>query len=495
MGALPPSRRTMSPTMRIAMVASECEPWAKTGGLADVVDALSRALDLPEPAGSAHEVDVYLPWYRGLTPPAELVPLELRVPVGSPSGEPRHEMVTLWSGQADGYRLRLVEHAPSFDRDSYYMDGGSDYTDNPARFTLLGRAALEAIRAEARPVDVIHGHDWQAGPALLSLRHRYGGDPLLASAATMLTCHNLAYHGWTPREDAWQLDLPEGIGKHDGIDLLREAINVADMVNTVSPNYARESLTPEFGGGLDDALRARGDRYIGIINGIDTGLWNPATDATLVAPYDGTDLAPKALTKVDLMERNGLDPDGPLLGVIGRLDPQKGFDLVTEAAPELVAMGARLIVLGTGHPELVAGLQTLAADHPDRIAVLERFDRDEARRIYAGADLFLMPSRFEPCGQGQIISMRYATPPVVRASGGLADTVIDADEQPDRGTGFVFGPAAPEALVDAVRRALAAMDDQARFRGIQAAGMARDHSWRVPAGEYEAAYRRAISER
>jgi len=477
------------------MVASECEPWAKTGGLADVVDALSRALQVPPPTGPGHEVDVYLPYYRGLTPPEGLVPLELRVPVGSPDGQPRHETVTLWSGQADGYRLRLVEHAPSFDRDSYYMDGAADYADNAARFTLLGRAALEAIRAEARPVDVIHGHDWQAGPALLSLRHRYRGDPLLAGSATMLTCHNLAYHGWTPRVEAWQLDLPGSVGKHDGIDLLREAINLADMVNTVSPNYARESLTPEFGGGLDDALRARGDRYIGIINGIDTGLWDPATDATLVAPYDGADLGPKALTKVDLATRNGLDPDGPLLGVIGRLDPQKGFDLVTEAAPELVAMGARLIVLGTGHPQLVAGLQELAASHPDRIAVLERFDRDEARRIYAGADLFLMPSRFEPCGQGQIIAMRYATPPVVRASGGLADTVIDADEDAELGTGFVFGPARAEALVDAVGRALAAMDDPVRFRRIQAAGMARDHSWLVPAGEYEAAYRRAISGR
>jgi starch synthase len=483
----------MQRTMRIAMVASECEPWAKTGGLADVVDALSRALGRPEPSGRGHEVDVYLPWYRGLTPPGDMVPLELRVPVGRRGAEPGHEEVTLWSGEADGYRLRLVEHPASFDRDSYYMDADGDYRDNPARFTLLGRTALEAIRAEARPVDVIHGHDWQAGPTLLSLRHRYTGDPLLGRAHTMLTCHNLAYHGWTPRSDAWQLDLPASVGKRDGVDLLREAVKAADIVNTVSPNYARESLTPEFGAGLDDVLRARGDRYLGIINGIDTGLWDPATDPTLVAPYDASDLGPKARTRAALMERNGLDPDGPLLGVIGRLDPQKGFDLVTAAAPELVAMGARLIVLGTGHEQLVAGLVALAARHPDRIAVLDRFDRDEARRIYAGADLFLMPSRFEPCGQGQLIAMRYATPPVVRHSGGLADTVVDADVDPDRGTGFVFGPATPEALVDAVRRATAALEDETRFRHIQANGMARDHSWRVPAEEYEAAYRRAIA--
>ncbi|MGD8486738.1 MAG: glycosyltransferase, partial [Chloroflexota bacterium] len=186
---------------------------------------------------------------------------------------------------------------------------------------------------------------------------------------------------------------------------------------------------------------------------------------------------------------------GPLLGVIGRLDPQKGFDLVTGAAPELVAMGARLIVLGTGHEQLVAGLVSLARRHPDRITVLERFDRDEARRIYAGADLFLMPSRFEPCGQGQLIAMRYATPPVVRHSGGLADTVVDADADPERGTGFVFGPAEPAALVAAVRRGLAALADGTRFRHIQANGMAQDHSWRGPAREYEAAYRRALAGR
>jgi starch synthase len=479
--------------VRIAMVASECEPWAKTGGLADVVDALSRALGATPPTGLGHSVDVYLPWYRGLRPPSGLTPLELRVPVGGEDLEgPRHEVVTVWSGAADGYRLRLVQHRPSFDRAAYYVDEDGDFLDNAARFTLLGRAALEAIRAEARPVDVIHGHDWQAGPALLSLRHRYGADPLLAGSATVLTCHNLAFHGWTPRERAWQLDLPPSLGAADGVDLLREAIRVADVVNTVSPGYARESLTHEHGAGLDDVLRARGERYLGILNGIDTRLWDPATDPALVAPYDASDLGPKARTRADLMDRLGLSPDGPLLGVIGRLDPQKGFDLVTDAAPALLELGARLVVLGSGDERLILGLSELADDDPDRIAVLDRFDRDEARRIYGGADLFLMPSRFEPCGQGQLIAMRYGTPPVVRRSGGLADTVIDADADPAAGTGFVFGPAEPRALVEAVARALAAMADGPRFAHIQAQGMARDHSWRGPAAQYEAAYRRAI---
>jgi starch synthase len=480
--------------MRIAMVASECEPWAKTGGLADVVDALSRALGSPSPAGLGHEVDVYLPWYRGLRPPARLQPLELRVPVGSPDGDgPRHELVTLWSGDAEGYRLRLVQHAASYDRAGYYLDSAGDFADNAARFTLLGRAALEAIRAEARPVDVIHGHDWQSGPVLLSLRHRYGSDPILARSATMLTCHNLAYHGWTPRADAWQLDLPRSVGAPDGVDLLRGAIHAADIVNTVSPTYARESLTPEFGGGLHDALRERGDRYVGIINGIDTDLWDPARDRVIAATYDAASLDGKSQARADLAIRHGLDAGGPLLGVVGRLDPQKGFDLVATAAPTLLDLGARLIVLGTGNRSLVEGLARLAVERPDRVVVLDRFDADEARRIYAGADLFLMPSRFEPCGQGQLIAMRYGTPPVVRRIGGLADTVIDADADPRAGTGFVFGPAEPGALVDAVRRALAAMAEPARFRRIQAQGMARDHSWTVPARQYELAYQRALA--
>ncbi len=479
--------------MRIAMVASECEPWAKTGGLADVVDALSRALGSAAPAGLGHQVDVYLPWYRGLTPPPGLRPLELRVPVGSRRRDgPRFEPVTLWSGDADGYRLRLVQHAASFDRDGLYLDAHGDYPDNAARFSLLGRAILEAIRAEARPVDVIHGHDWQAGPALLSLRHRYDVDPLLARSATMLTCHNLAYHGWTPRDQAWQLDLPDSVGEPEGVDLLREAIYAADIVNTVSPTYARESLLPESGGGLHEALRDRGDRYLGIINGIDTQLWDPATDPALVAGYDAADLAGKAQVRADLVIRHGMDGAGPILGVVGRLDPQKGFDLVAAAAPALLDLGARLIVLGTGNRQLIGGLVALAHEHPDRVVVLDRFDADEARRIYAGADLFLMPSRFEPCGQGQLIAMRYGTPPVVRRVGGLADTVIDADADPRAGTGFVFGPAEPGALVEAVRRAIAALADDARFRRIQAQGMSRDDSWTVPARQYELAYQRAL---
>ena len=484
--------------MRVAMVASECEPFAKTGGLADVVDALSRAL-----GRLGHEVDVYLPRYRGVAVPAEHERRPLAVPVGVASDVDVGDVATvdLLTAQADGYRIRLVEHPHSYDRAGYYGEGG-DYPDNAARFALLGRTALEAIRSEGRPVDVLHGHDWQAGPALLLQRRVYGSDPVVGPAASVLTCHNLAYHGWVPRPVAWQLGLPEGTGAPDGVDLLREAIAVADLVNTVSATYAEESRRPEYGAGLDDLLATRGDRYLGILNGIDAALWDPATDAALPARYSRGDLAGKAACKRELEERLGLgwaDQDegwdergAPLLGMIGRLDPQKGFDLLAAAAGHLIDLGARIVVLGTGDRRLIADLETAAAARRDRLVVLERFDREEARRIYAASDLFLMPSRFEPSGQGQLIALRYGSVPLVRATGGLADTVRDADADPAGGNGFVFDAADAAALVEAARRAIEAYRDRPRWERLVARGMAEDFSWDRPARQYVALYERAV---
>ncbi len=477
------SSRTLAfAAMHIAMVASECEPFAKTGGLADVVDALARAV-----GQLGHEVDVYLPLYRGLRPPEPAQQLELSVPVGGG----RREHVVVHSAQARGYRLRLVEHPASFDRPDYYVVDGADYPDNGFRFALLGRAALEAMLAEERAVDVLHGHDWEGAPALLLLRHRYQATPL-ASIATMLTCHNLAYHGWVARAAAAQLDLPAAVGAPDGVDLLREGILAADLVSTVSPTFARESLEPEFGAGVDDALRSIGERYGGILNGIDAELWNPATDTALPARYSADDLAGKDVCRAELCRELGLDPDGPLLAMVSRLDPQKGFDLLTAAAPQLLQDGARLCVLGTGDHALIGRLGTLAQQHGRRVALVDRFDRDLARRMYAGADAFLMPSRFEPCGQSQMIAMRYGTPPIVRVTGGLADTVVDADGDA-AGFGFTFGPIDPDALTDASRRAMTAWADRTRWRQIQLRGMAVDHSWHEPAREYVTAYREAAA--
>jgi starch synthase len=389
-----------------------------------------------------------------------------------------------------------VDHPPSYDRADYYVQNGADYPDNGFRFGLLGRTALEAMRAEARPVDVIQCHDWEGAPAILLLRHRYnvrGPSAVLGAPGTVLTCHNLAYQGWVPRSQVGpQLDLPDPVGSPDGLNLLFEGILAADIVNTVSPTFARESLTPEFGSGMDAALRARGDRYLGILNGIDMELWNPATDPGIPANYSAADLAGKAACRTALCQELGIDPSGSLFAMVSRLDPQKGFDLLAASATQLLADGARICVLGTGDHALIEGLRRVAAQYPDRLAVEERFDRELARRMYSGADCFLMPSRFEPSGQSQMISMRYGTIPVVRATGGLADTVIDADAQPETGNGFTFLNPDPGALIDACRRALVALADGRRWSDIQARAMAVDFSWRGPAREYVAAYRKAI---
>jgi len=487
------------------MVTSECEPFAKSGGLADVVDALARALgDL------GHEVDVYLPRYRDLRPPAPAERSLLTVPLPAPPDAPGArsgaimEAVEVLTAGADGYRLRLVDHAPSFDRAGYYGEAGADYPDNGARFALLGRAALETIRAEGGGVAVLHGHDWQAGPAVLLRDFAWGSDPVLAGMATVVTCHNLAYHGWVPRERARALGLPAHVGKADGVDLLREEVARADMVNTVSPNYAVESRTPEYGGGLDDVLRARGDTYTGILNGIDSRLWDPETDGTLAERFSSADPAGKLACKRDLASRLGLDDRGgqrggwggrgaPIFGMVGRLDPQKGFDLLAGAAQAMLDDGARIVVLGTGDERLVRGLRQLAVRRPGRVAILDRFDRDEARRIYAGSDLLLMPSRFEPCGQSQMIAMRYGTVPVVRSTGGLADTVTDADARPDEGDGFAFVPAEPAALAAAARRAIAAYRDEGRWAALISRAMRRDFSWAASAPHYVDAYEQAIA--
>ncbi|HEY7970489.1 MAG TPA: glycogen/starch synthase [Candidatus Limnocylindrales bacterium] len=485
--------------LRVAMIAAECEPWAKTGGLGDVVDALARSLG-KLPAAVDGPVDVFLPRYRSVavpdgTPPGR--PLRIPDPL-APDGATDLRIVDV---EANGYRLRLVDHPAAFDRDGMYGPPGGDFADNAWRFGILGRAALETLRSEGtRPVDVIHLHDWHGGPAAIQRDAWLADDPVVGRAAIVTTLHNLAYHGWTDRSRLRQLGLVPGGGivpaDAHGVDLIREAIVRAEVANTVSPGFAREALTPAGGFGLDDALRAKDDRFVGILNGLDTTVWDPSTDADLAAPYSATDRSGRAACRADLLTRLGFDPadDGAVLGMIGRLDPQKGFDLLADAGPRLVAGGARLVIQGSGDPSIAERFRSLVETHPDRVALIERFDRAMARRIYAGADLFLMPSRFEPCGTGQMISLRYATPPVVRRTGGLADTVVDETSNPGAGTGFVFDDATPRALAMACETAIAM-----RARGGPAwealldRGMAVDFDWdRGSAPRYAELYERAV---
>jgi starch synthase len=488
------------------MIAAECEPWAKTGGLADVVDALARALGRL-PRRPVEPVDVFLPRYRSIAVPAAAVARTVRVPDPAALGGTTGIRVVDVPG--DGYRLRLVDHPPAFDRDGFYGDAGGDYPDNAWRFGLFCRAALETLRTDGRPLDVVQIHDWHAAPAVLFRDRWYADDPIVGRAAAVATIHNLAYHGWTPRERLGELGLAPGDAlasgemflpaDADGLDLLRAAIERSELVNTVSPGFAIEALTPDYGMGLDGALRAKGDRFFGILNGLDNALWNPATDGDLVAHYSRRSLKGKAEDRRDLLRRVGFDPDdrGAVLGMIGRLDPQKGFDLVAGAADRLVERGARLVVLGSGHPEQLAGLRALADRRPDRVALIEAFDRVLARRIYAGIDLFLMPSRFEPCGQGQMIALRYGSPPIVRRTGGLRDTVVDELTKPGEGTGFAFDDATPDALVAACDAAISLYErGGAPWSGLVRRGMAVDFGWETgPAPRYLEAFERAVAVR
>ena len=483
-------------SVRVAFLAAECEPWAKTGGLADVIDALARAIGrLPGAASElALPVDVFLPAYRTVPVPDDALrepPLRIADPDGGRGIE-----VGILDVEARGYRLRLVDHPPAFDRDGIY-----GHPDDPWRFAVFNRAALAALKRDGVPLDVLHVHDWHTGPALLErARAEVAGDPFHRDMAVVLTLHNLAYHGWTPRSQLGQLGLRPDTAlagtDPDGIDLLRTAIDRSDIATTVSPGFARESLTPAYGKRLDTALRAKGDRYVGILNGLDPEVWDPATDGALAAPYDRAEIAGKTVCRRDLLVRNGFDPDddGLVAGMIGRMDPQKGFDLLADGATELLAAGLRLIVQGTGHASIADPFRALATANPGRIALVERFDREMARRIYAGADVFLMPSRFEPCGQGQMIALRYGTPPVVRRTGGLADSVIDVDQQPHIGTGFLFDQATPEALVAAIGRAAALRSaDSVAWSALRDRGMAVDFSWETDsAPRYLDTYRRAI---
>jgi len=487
-----------SVAIRVAFLAAECEPWAKTGGLADVVDALARALGRLDgrPAGI---VDVYLPRYREVAVPRGASSAQqIRVPdPHSASGVAELSIVDV---AADGYRLRLVDHAAGFDREGIYGNDGEDYGDNPWRFGLLCRATLEAIRLHPEPVDVLHLHDWHASPASILRDTRYADDPVIGRLAVLHTLHNLAYRGWTPRDRLDQLGLAPGDGvvpaDVESFDLLRAGIERAELVNTVSEGFAAEALTPEHGRGLEGLLAGLGDRFFGILNGLDCEVWDPAADPATAAPYDRADRSGKAACRADLLAGLGFDPldAGPVLGMIGRLDPQKGFDLLAAAVPRLLAMGARIVVQGTGQRELAEPFRRAAAADPARIALIERFDRDMARRIYAGVDLFVMPSRFEPCGQGQMIALRYGTPPIVRRTGGLADSVVDETDRPGRGTGFCFDEASPEALVAACERAIVcrATGGTAWSRLVDR-GMAVDFDWvRGSAPRYLAAYHRAI---
>jgi starch synthase len=477
-------------SVSILMVGSEALPFSKTGGLADVLGALPLAL-----GKLGHRVTVMTPRYRGVQAEGTGRTIEVSG-IGGPSAETR----LIEQPLAQNVRAVLVDRPELYDRDSLYGTG-SDYPDNPRRFAFLCKTALEYAVQSTEPFDILHAHDWQAGLAPVYLRTRYADHPRLSGMTAIFTIHNLAYQGnfhanWlAPLELGPEMMSMDALEYWGQISLLKGGIVFSDSITTVSPTYAREIQTKEYGFGFDGILAARAADLHGILNGIDTERWDPRRDPFLPEPYDEHTLEKKDAAKralIDLLcpattlERVAR----PLVGIVSRLVDQKGFDLIAELAPVLPAYGS-FAVLGTGDRRYETLLGDLAATYPDRFAVKIGFDESLAHLIEGAADVFLMPSSFEPCGLNQMYSMRYGTVPVVRATGGLDDTVTDYNAAAETGTGFKFKPYTAAALLTAMERAKTAFAKPRSWMQLQVAGMRQDFSWDRSAREYVKLYESA----
>lgn len=481
--------------MKVLFAASEAVPFCKTGGLADVAGALPRALKR-----KGQDVRLILPKYReisadrfGLQP----LGLKLTLPLGD-----GNEVATLWKGKLDRrIPVYFVDVPKYFDRDGLYQGpDGKDYPDNDERFALFSRAVLETAKAVDFRPDVIHAHDWQTGLIPAYLNTLYRSDAFFLPTASLFTIHNIAYQGIFPKNTlfmagfSWADFTPDRLEFYDQVNFLKAGLVYADVVNTVSPAYAQEVLGPEFGRGMEGVLKARTKTFFGVLNGLDLQEWNPGMDAHLARRFTVKQIERRAVNKARLQEACGLDPDpkAPLLGMVSRLDPQKGVDLVLGAAPGFLADGCQLTVLGQGDKEYEATLTSLAKRHPGRVAYSAEFDEPLAHRIYGGADIFLMPSRFEPCGLGQMIALRYGAVPVVTPVGGLKDTVFPFDPENQQGVGFVARDLSPAAYREALAEALQAYRKQPEsWKEMIRRGMACSFGWAKSVEKYLELYRLA----
>ncbi|MBM4119615.1 MAG: glycogen synthase GlgA [Nitrospira sp.] len=485
--------------MKVLLVTSEAVPYAKTGGLADVLGALPRAL-----AQLGHDVRLVLPKYGTIDTAAHGFKEWGRLTVPTVSGP---VCVVVEEGRLPGSDVAVftIGHDPSFARRGLYGEAGADYPDNLQRFALFCRATLELLALAKAPrwtPDVLHAHDWPAALGLVYLRSLYARRPEFTRVAGLLTVHNLGYQGLFPAAAfpvtglGNQFFTPKTLEFYGQVNLLKGGLVFADLITTVSPTYSREIQSPEFGFGLDGVLRERGDRLAGVVNGIDVDEWNPATDSSLPARYSASERAGKKICKAALQKELGLPVrDVPLLAAISRFTAQKGLDLIAAVLPELMQLDVQVALLGTGDPPLELQFQSLRMQYPDRLGVRIGFDEILAHNIEAGADLFLMPSRYEPCGLSQLYSMRYGTVPIVRKTGGLADTVVPYTPQTvaeGRATGFVFSDATPDALLTSILLALRVHANPSEWASLIQAGMALDMSWEKSAKKYEALYRRAL---
>lgn len=482
-------------TMKILMIASEAAPFAKTGGLADVVGSLPPALH-----ALGHDVRLVLPWYRTIQETiAKPLPALHKLPV-SLGG--RAIDAGFRAAKNQGLPVYFIDVPELFDRPGLYGELGQDYPDNAERFALLCQAALELVRQIEFSPDVVHAHDWQAGLAPLYLKQQLQYDSFFAKTASLFSIHNLGYQGVFPLETGSALGLdaealaPDGVEYHGKISLLKAGIRFASQVNTVSPTYCREIQTPEQGMGLDGLLRSRTAHLHGILNGLDGELWSPAHDQTLAQPYSALTLSGKVRCKASLQEELGLklSPEMPIVAMVTRLDVQKGIELVLESWDKIMSRGLQLVILGTGSPDFERRLAEAADFYPGQVHVRLRFDDALSRRIYAGSDIFLMPSRYEPCGLGQLIALRYGSVPLVHATGGLADTIIDPRSSPERANGFAFDEYRHTSLLEGLDRILAAYKEPQLWHKLVSQGMNQDMSWSYAAGQYLELYRLSLAD-
>ena len=476
--------------MHIVFVASECVPFSKTGGLADVVGALPRAL-----ANLGHQVSVYLPRYKQTKlSDAQTVVRSVTVPF-----DDRYRFCSVMSGgEVNGVRFYFVDYPPYFDRDALYGTPTGDYPDNAERFALFCRAVLEATKVLGVP-HVFHCHDWQSALIPVMLRTLYAEDPAFRDVGCTFTIHNIGYQGLFPSEVLPLLMLPwdlftitkmEFFGQ---VNFLKGALVYSDFITTVSRKYSQEIQTSEYGFGLEGVLRARAATVTGILNGIDYDEWSPEKDKFLVAKYSPEDLGGKEKCKADLLKQFGLtnvNLNLPVIGIISRFAAQKGFDLISQVMDRLAREEMIIVALGTGDREYEEMFQRLNRQFPQKILVKIAYNNELAHKIEAGSDMFLMPSRYEPCGLNQIYSLKYGTVPIVRATGGLDDTIEPWDARSGKGTGFKFTEYNGESLLLTIKEALQAYRDRTSWQALMRNGMKRDFSWNASAKEYVKVYER-----
>ncbi|MEZ6066329.1 MAG: glycogen synthase GlgA [Planctomycetaceae bacterium] len=484
------------------MVSSEAVPFAKTGGLADVVTGLSRAL---EDAG--HQLTIILPHHRRFVPSSlQGMPTgrTIAVDMGAHTAHAWVRRALLPESRVD---VLLVDHPGYFDRSGIYGLEGADYPDNAERFIFLSRAALELCQAFDLQPDILHVHDWQTSliPALMAGTPRERAN--FARTASVLTLHNLAFQGHFPARAMKLTGLPDEMFRWDrlefwgSLNLLKAGCVFADRLTTVSPNYAREITTPAYGWGLEGVLRDRGSDLVGILNGIDTDEWDPASDRMIPQRYDGESAERgKAVCKRELQRELGLDRNDavPLIGLVSRLTDQKGLDLIAAGADALLGMEAQFVFLGGGDPRYEELVSSLSHRAPGRVASVVGYSEPLAHRIEAGSDIFLMPSRFEPCGLNQMYSLMYGTVPLVHAVGGLVDSVVNLSPQSlenGSATGFVFYDYSTDAFLGTVRWALETYRNRPVWRQLQQNGMRLDLSWRRSAKAYVDVYQAALTQR